>query len=203
MVYGIIKQHGGWIQVESQLGHGTSFHLFLKVSERAIRPATHELPPVQLRGNQELILVVDDNSLVREALHRFLTRNGYLALEADSGAAALEIWRTDAPRIDLLFTDMQMPGVISGGDLARRLMTEKPSLKAILTSGFSEEINRGDFDDEDRVQLIRKPSPPKTILKAVHKALGAGQKQQTVVPNAVTTAATASIQPNQTNSLAQ
>ena len=203
MVYGIIKQHGGWIQVESQLGHGTSFHLFLKVSERAIRPATHELPPVQLRGNQELILVVDDNSLVREALRRFLTRNGYLALEADSGAAALEIWRTDAPRIDLLFTDMQMPGGISGGDLARRLMTEKPSLKAILTSGFSEEINRGDFDDEDRVQLIRKPSPPKTILKAVHKALGAGQKQQTVVPNAVTTAATASIQPNQTNSLAQ
>src|SRR5262249_4317914 len=103
-VYGIIKQHQGWIDVESELGKGTTFKVFLPASKDATKPAEEKPEERPVKGGTETILVVEDETPVRELVCSLLERQGYQILQAESGRKALEVWNTSKNRIDLVLT---------------------------------------------------------------------------------------------------
>ncbi len=113
-VYGIVKQHQGWIEADSEVGRGTTFKVFLPIQSKAPFQAKD---PAQNRtpGGQETVLVVEDEPALRELVKEILEKKGYTILEADNGVQALEIWETQQHTIDLLLTDMMMPQGISAG----------------------------------------------------------------------------------------
>jgi PAS domain S-box-containing protein len=148
-VYGIVKQHQGWIEVKSEVGKGTTFQIYLPPAANACEPA-HEAPPQtssMAKGRQETILLVEDEAILREWVREILQGCDYQVLEAASGVEALKIWDAHHGKIDLLVTDMVMPEGLTGGDLARQLISRQPQLKVIYTSGYSAEImgNEGDL----------------------------------------------------------
>jgi CheY-like chemotaxis protein len=139
-VYGIVKQHGGWINVDSQSGSGTTFHVWLPASkETAADSKPEKVRPSLLRGDETILLVEDDEGL-RMITRQILERCGYSVLMAENGDAAMEIWKKHAEWISLLVTDVVMPGEINGIELARRFVAEKPELKVIFTSGYRAEV---------------------------------------------------------------
>ena len=135
--YGVVQQHGGWIEVESRLGRGTTFTVCLPLTN-SIDAMTEVVPsPAPPRGT-ETILLVEDEEPVRLILSEALTTAGYAVLEAASGPEALAEWHARAASIDLLLCDIVLPDGISGFDLARRLTDARPTLHVILMSGYQE-----------------------------------------------------------------
>jgi nitrogen-specific signal transduction histidine kinase len=135
-VFGIVRQHRGWVEVASHPGLGTTFRLYFPVSCQEPEKS-EEAVDKPLRGGRETVLVAEDETPLRELVVEVLRKQGYTVLEAASGPDALEVWqRADRP-IDLLVTDMVMPGGIMGRELAERLSTQSPDLKVIYTSGYS------------------------------------------------------------------
>ena len=135
-VFGIVRQHQGWVEVESKPDHGTTFRVYFPASQRpAEKP---ELVVVTVpRSGRETVLVAEDEDALREMVVQVLKIQGYTVLEAASGRRALEVWEQATRPIDLLVTDMVMPGGIMGGELAERLSSQSPRLKVIYTSGYS------------------------------------------------------------------
>jgi PAS domain S-box-containing protein len=142
MVYGFTKQSGGHVQLYSEVGQGTSVRLFLPVAEAAsaevsaMQDAVHE-PPPSLPGGTETILVVEDDARVRRVAVARLEDMGYRVLQAETAAEALPMLAAH-PQVALLFTDIVMPGGMSGDELAHEARRQRPDLKIILTSGFAE-----------------------------------------------------------------
>ncbi len=142
MVYGFTKQSGGHVQLYSEVGQGTSVRLFLPVAEAApaemsTGPAAVHEPPPSLPGGSETILVVEDDARVRRVAVARLEDMNYRVLQAENAAAALRMLAAH-PEVALLFTDIVMPGGMSGDELAREARRLMPDLKIILTSGFAE-----------------------------------------------------------------
>ena len=140
MVYGFVKQSGGHIQIYSEVGHGTSIRVFLPFTDRiqtgALSSAA-EAGPADLLQGTETILLVEDDSRLRRVLSRRLRSLGYEIIEADSGAAAMAQLST-RPEVAMVFTDMVMPGGMSGYELAQAALAVKPGLKLLFTSGYAE-----------------------------------------------------------------
>ena len=170
-VYGIVKQHSGWIEVISRVGSGTTFKIFLPVSDRPDElPATTDLPAGQVRGGHETILVVEDEPVLRDLAQLILQDCGYLVLQAASGVDALTVWQRHQGTVDLLLTDMVMPDGLSGKDLAESLTANKPGLKVIFTSGYNvEEI--GDIPHKNGSRFLQKPYSHSTLAQAVRECL--------------------------------
>jgi PAS domain S-box-containing protein len=171
MVYGIVKQHQGWVEVESQLHAGTVFRLFFPVVviPRQFEPET---PPLRtVRGGHETILLVEDEIAVRGLCARILGRYGYRVLEAASGVEALGVWRDHGGQIDLLLTDMVMPGRMSGRELASELQKETPGLKVIYCSGYSPELSHDILGPRPGSRFISKPFHPQTLAETVREIL--------------------------------
>jgi CheY-like chemotaxis protein len=133
MVFGVIKQSGGNINVYSEPGTGTTFRLYLPRTRGAADAAVAETPAPQ-PAHHETVLVVEDNAALRRVVTRQLTRLGYAVLEAPDAEAAL-VLLAERP-VDLLFTDIVMPGEMDGIALARQALARWPQVKAVLTSGF-------------------------------------------------------------------
>ena len=155
MVYGFVKQSGGHAKIYSEPGHGTTIRIYLP---RTREPAEQlemlaAAPPV---GGNELVLVVEDDAPVRKAAIELLESLGYRTAEAHDGQAALAILESGAP-VDLLFTDVVMPGPIGSRELARRAREMHPSLAVLFTSGYTENaiIHHGRLDPD--VSLLSKP----------------------------------------------
>jgi signal transduction histidine kinase len=173
-VYGIVKQHQGWIEVSSKVGAGTTFKIFL-AALNCPRPAVTEeapapgLPP---RGT-ETVLVVEDEQEVRAITRLILEHFGYRVLEAGSGLEALKIWETAALEVDLLLTDVIMPDGINGRRLAEKLREKKSALKVIFQSGYGGEVmgNNTNFQQETNGYFLQKPCPPRDLLCAVRRCL--------------------------------
>jgi signal transduction histidine kinase/HAMP domain-containing protein len=171
-VYGIVKQHSGWIEVASQPGQGTTFKIYFPVDPRPSEDQTQQFrPSEQLRGNGETILVVEDEPVLRDLAQLILQDCGYRVLQAASGVEALTVWQKHQGAIDLLLTDVVMPDGLSGKDLAESLIGYKPALKVIFTSGYNVDDLGAEFVRSNQSNFLQKPYSRFTVAKAVRDCL--------------------------------
>ncbi len=172
-VYGIIKQHDGWIEAQSQPGQGALFKVFLPATAAQGAQAPRPAPgaTAKVKGGTETILVAEDEETVRWLIRNTLKRQGYKILEASSGHEAVSVWEQHQAEIDLLLTDMVMPGGMSGRDLALRLQAEKIGLKVLYTSGYSVDSFGEDFLAQHPSQFMSKPFSPETLARNVREIL--------------------------------
>jgi len=156
MVYGFVKQSKGHIKIYSEPGHGTSVKIYLPRADQKSEPSQQSPAPIgELRGS-ETILLADDNAHVREFAKTQLEYLGYRVFEAGNGTDALQVLRDEA-KIDLLFTDVVMPGGMNGRELATEACKLAPGLKVLFTSGYAENaIAHQGLLDKD-VLLLNKP----------------------------------------------
>jgi signal transduction histidine kinase/CheY-like chemotaxis protein len=170
MSYGIVKQSGGYIGVESEPGRGATFTIYLpRVDRKAGSDDTVREPRRRVHGS-ETVLVVEDEAPLRQLAVRILTGRGYTVLDAASGNDALATARAHPKRIDLLLTDVVMPGM-GGRELAERLVAEMPSVRVLYTSGYTDDdIVRYGVTEGD-APFLPKPFTPDELAAAVRKAL--------------------------------
>ena len=168
-VYGFIKQSSGHVKIESRLGQGTTVRLYLPRAESAA--GTAGMAPIraqQYRGS-ETVLVVEDDHGVRDFAVSVLRELGYHVLEAATGDAAFGLIETN-PGIDLLFTDVVMPGDLNGADLTKAALERRPELRVLFTSGYTTRLIEKEWP-ETRVDLLRKPYRSIDLAQRVRAAL--------------------------------
>ncbi len=173
VVHGIVRQHRGWISVESVLAKGTTFRVHLPTSEKppeSVRTARTQSAKIEAPKLQT-ILIVEDEAVVRELAKIILERAGYCVLEAEDGPTALSIWSQLKDEIDMLITDMVMPNGITGRELAQRLSAERPELPIIYASGYSQELTAPNFEETARRVFLQKPYSPDQLTNLVKKLL--------------------------------
>ena len=170
-IFGIVQQHSGWINVDSQMGCGTTFRIFLPRLEKNSGNWPAPSAPSQMRGGTETILLVEDDAFLRASVCHALIQLGYHVIEAASGAEALQAWNEHRHKIQLLLADLVMPGGITGKDLAAKFCQQKPALKIIYTSGYSGELVDGDFSLEEDVNFLTKPFQISRLADIVRKKL--------------------------------
>jgi len=172
-IYGIAQQHGGWIEVDSQVQQGTTFRAFFPQVSAAVAeaPPTAVVAPTP-RGH-ETILVVEDEDGVRALVLKLLENLGYRLLQAQSGPRAIDVWREHGSTIDLLITDIVMPGGMNGLELAEFLRRTRPSLKVIFTSGYLGDVSRDDFPAREADAYLAKPFSLPELARVVRRTLDA------------------------------
>ena len=170
-VFGIVQQHQGWINVHSEVGHGTTFKIYLpRLAGPTAQKITEKMPAPTPAGN-ETILLVEDEPTLRGSIRTVLVQLGYRVLEAPTGVKALEVWREHPEAIGLLLTDMLMPGGMTGRDLAQRLLGENPKLKVVYMSGYTAEVVGRDFPLQEGVNFIAKPVAADKLAKTIRDSL--------------------------------
>ena len=170
-VYGIVKQHQGWVEVESAVGKGTTFRIYIPYVADERIGTEKSAAQIIVRGGTETILLAEDEKPVRELVARVLEKQGYKVLQAGAGAEAVEVWRAHKDEIHLLLTDLIMPGAMNGRELAEALWAERPDLKVIFTSGYSADIVGKDFKIESDLNFLQKPYHPQTLALTVRRCL--------------------------------
>lgn len=170
-VHGIVAQHKGWVEVESRLGQGSTFRVFLPASPQTESVPEREAPKETLRRGHETILLVEDDPKVRTAVGMGLRALGYRIHEVANGQEAMAFWREKALEVDLLFTDMVMPEGITGLELIERLQELKPGLKAIISSGYSSEMVHAGIPKDSGVIYLPKPYDTTQLSQAVRQCL--------------------------------
>jgi PAS domain S-box-containing protein len=169
-VFGIVQQHRGWIEVVSAVGRGTTFTVFLPTCEPApLEPTVSEPAPV-IRGGCETLLLVEDEPAVRSVARRTLEHYGYRVLEADSASRALELWNAEAGGVDLLLTDLIMPGA-SGWQLAAELLARAPRLRVIFATGYSPELFQRHVRLGPGRTVLQKPYTGAELAACVRRSL--------------------------------
>jgi len=172
-VFGIVKQHQGWIKIDNRPGQGVTFSVFLPMCALpAVEPVASAARP-KLTGGTETILMVEDEVAVLKPTRKFLERHGYTVLTAANGMEALKCWETNRDRIALLLTDLVMPGALSGQTLARQLRAEAPRLKVIFISGYSADIAGKEFELQEGEAFIQKPCATDHLLEIIRRTLDA------------------------------
>ena len=173
-LYGFVKQSGGHVTVYSEVGKGTTVNLYLPRVTTGAEAATTvrgELAAVPLAG--ETILLVEDNAEVRRVSARRVRNLGYTVIEAENAVAAIEVLRSGR-KVDLIFSDVVMPGGMSGFDLARWAQQNMPSVRVLLTSGFAEDVARAGEATAPDLEVLRKPYTGDELARALRAALGGG-----------------------------
>jgi two-component system, cell cycle sensor histidine kinase and response regulator CckA len=170
-VFGIVEQSGGHVSVHSELGQGSTFRVYFPRTDR-VGSAPRSVPPATALRGSETILLVEDEAPVRAIACEILRRNGYEVLEAANGGEAFLISKDHASSIDLLLTDVVMPRM-SGRKLAEHLATERPAMKVLFTSGYTDDavVRHGVLNSE--VFFLQKPFTPGTLLATVREVLDA------------------------------
>jgi CheY-like chemotaxis protein len=168
--YGIIKQSGGDITLESVPGQGTTFHVFFPRVEAPVDPVAEEASRFQTAGGTESILVVEDEPQLREIFVRILSQKGYQVSAAASGEEALLAARTRKRAIDLLVTDVVLAGA-TGREIARQLEALQPGLRVLYVSGYAEDaiVRRGVL--EPGLEFLEKPFTPAELAQRVRQVL--------------------------------
>ena len=172
-VYGIVGQHQGWIEVESAVGRGTTVRVYLPAADAAISATKTGVSAGAVVGGHEGVLIVEDNEGVRRLLCTILQHLGYRVVEAVSGDEAVRLWPSIAAGVDVVITDMVMPGSVDGRELARRLRHEKPALKVMISSGYSSDMAEVVADAEPGVTFLPKPYQVGTLAQALRQCLDA------------------------------
>jgi signal transduction histidine kinase len=169
-VYGIVKQSGGNIWVYTEVGHGTTFKIYLPRVEEPIDVAKPEPEPGPTLGGTETVLLVEDEDLVRNFVSTVLREKGYRVLEAHHGTEALRIAIQHAGPIQLLLTDLVMPQM-SGKMLAQKLASLRPGIRVLLMSGYSENVSLHQGTLEKGIPFIEKPFSVDNLARKVREVL--------------------------------
>lgn len=170
-VFGIVKQHGGWLKVYSELGKGTNFQVFLPRVQSTSAQAAAESAIEAAPGGVETILYVEDETAVRGLVLEMLERHGYKVIAAEDGEDALLQWGALQESVKLLITDVVMPGGWSGQRLAQRLREERPDLPVIYTSGYSATAAGAASSENASDPFVQKPFGMREFLSVVRRTL--------------------------------
>ena len=171
-VYGVVKQSGGYVWVESALGKGTAFEIYLPRIEELVIVPEPVAPIVEAFRGAETILLVEDADALRKLTHMLLEQHGYRVLVAANGAAALQLVEQKPERVNLLLTDVIMPG-LNGRALAGRLELLQPGLKILYMSGYTDDtiVDHGVL--ESGTHLLHKPFSEENLIRKVREVLDA------------------------------
>jgi CheY-like chemotaxis protein len=175
-VYGVVKQSHGDITVTSAVGHGTVFHIYLpRFEPRSDEEESTQISPASGEGGNETVLLVEDEELVRMMLVEVLKAAGYSVYDARHGEDALALADQFDDRIDLLVTDMTMPG-FSGSELARRLGEKRPAMRVLFISGYTDQ-EAAHWDRLNQpVHFLQKPFHPDAFLSKARQILDGAKK---------------------------
>jgi CheY-like chemotaxis protein len=170
MVFGFVKQSGGHVKIYSEEGHGTTVRIYLPRSSGQGQTALDLMSTTEVKGGHETVLVVEDDALVRNYVMTQVASLGYATLEAANATDALKIIE-DGAHIDLLFTDVIMPGPMNGRQLVDEALKRRPSLKTLFTSGYTENaiLHHGRLDEG--VLLLAKPYRKPELARMIRVAL--------------------------------
>ena len=172
IVYAVARQHDGWVEFESEVGVGTTFHLFLPASTQKLAELKADAQMTEaIPGGSETILLVEDEAGVRGVARTALRRLGYTVLEAENAPAALRLWEQLGRRVNLLFTDIVMPGGMSGRELADRLRQQRPDLPVLFCSGYNRETPLPEGEFETGSVFLAKPYRAEELAGAVRRCL--------------------------------
>jgi CheY-like chemotaxis protein len=170
-VHGIVTQHRGWLEVESELAVGATFRAYLPGCSPPAAPSAKVTPTRPIPTGNERIFLVEDDADVRKAVRQTLRALGYQVLEASDGEQALTVLQAREWPVDLLLTDMVMPNGISGLELVEKARVLKPGLKAIVTSGYSEEILQMGSLAKTDIVFLSKPFTLTALANTVRQSL--------------------------------
>ena len=170
-VYGIVQQHQGWISVYSELGHGSTFRIYFPQLARDTAQKTAQRGLKEIPGGKETILLAEDDPILCDSLHKVLAELGYTVIEARSGVRALEIWKKNSSRIDLLLSDLVMPGGMTGKELSQKILSENPNLKVVYMSGYSAEIAGRNFPLQEGFNFLVKPFQVEKLATTIRARL--------------------------------
>jgi two-component system, cell cycle sensor histidine kinase and response regulator CckA len=169
-VYGIVAQSGGQVFVTSEPGAGSTFTIYLPAHQADIDVAAARPPRAPVRSGAETVLLVEDETLVRQLTHEILRRNGYRVLEAADGVEALAVVRDHAGHIDLMLTDVVMPRM-SGHELVELARPVRPDMRILYVSGYSEEAIARQGQLTDGIELLAKPFTPGVLTAKIRELL--------------------------------
>ncbi len=170
-VFGIVQQHQGWVNVYSEVGHGTTFRIYLPRLARnaGLQSSASALPPKPV--GHETILLVEDDPALRVAVQNTLSKLGYRVLEAPTGVKALEVWKENRDEIRLLLTDLVMPDGMTGKNMAQRIHEDNPELKVIYMSGYSADLVGKDFPLREGHNFLGKPFQSRKLAQTIRDRL--------------------------------
>jgi PAS domain S-box-containing protein len=182
-VFGIVQQHKGWVTVDSVVGAGTTFRIYLpRLAKISSAPQNSEQPKLNtLPGGNETILLVEDDDFLRPSICNALSRLGYRVISVSNGIKALEIWQERHDEIQLVLTDLVMPGGMTGKNLVERLLEQNPKLKFISASGYSPDNIGANFALKDGVNFLIKPFQADKLAKIIRDRLD-GKSAVTATP---------------------
>ncbi|NLC79591.1 MAG: response regulator, partial [Lentisphaerae bacterium] len=169
-VYGIIRQNDGFINVYSEPGKGTTFRIYLPVSTEALEARTEPAASAQRTGGSETILLVEDEKSILETMSLFLRQIGYTVLPAETPEAALRMVAEQARAVDLLVTDVVMPGM-NGRELSERLRADYGALRCLYLSGYTANVIAHHGILEENVNFISKPFSLDDLARKVREIL--------------------------------
>jgi CheY-like chemotaxis protein len=169
-VYGIVKQSGGYIFADSILGRGTTFRIYLPRVEDPAESASANHQAHVAGGGSETVLLVEDEESVRQLVHETLQARGYRVIEAENGEAGLRVAAEHTGTIDLMITDVVMPGM-NGRELAKRLAASRPQIKVLYLSGYTEEAIIQEGGMEPGTAFLQKPFTLQVLSRKVREVL--------------------------------
>jgi two-component system, cell cycle sensor histidine kinase and response regulator CckA len=172
-VHGMVSQNQGWIEVESQIGKGTTFDIYFPVTEPSRKKAADQAILPEVRRGKETVMIVEDEEVLRVMVREVLENHGYHVLDAANSLQALQLWGQNPGRIGLLLTDNIMPEGMSGRELAAKLREQAPRLPVILSSGYSQEMLQAGGETKAGYSFLSKPYLPAQLIQAVRAALDA------------------------------
>ena len=169
-VYGIVRQHSGWIEVQSQLGRGSEFRIFLPEFKES---GTEQIPdPAHPEhAGKETVLVVEGDAKLRKQVRMYLEEQGYVVLEAADGAEAMEVSRHYQGRIDLLLSDLMLSDGLPGRDLAQQLSANAPSLQTIYTAAYGLSPTGAENGPQPSASFLPKPYERSVLLRTIRQCL--------------------------------
>jgi len=185
-VYGVVKQSGGYICVDSVIGHGSSFKVYLPLIEELVHAPEAAAPATDSFRGSETVLVVEDADALRKLSVTLLEEHGYQVLSAANGAAALELAQQDSRSIDLLLTDVIMPG-LGGHALAGRMEALRPGLKVLYMSGYTDSSIAQHGVLEAGISLLHKPFTEEELVRKIREVLDASKRSVSPAEGPVST----------------